>query len=84
MWLTTTVTNPSVIALKEFTDNVNLVDGDNDVVHNLGVKARIGEFMKADENIAFAWKLKSGSETTTIVVSVIGAQMDVDVNLIGF
>lgn len=66
-----------------YTQTLNLSDGDNDIVHNLGTDKLLVDFTKGGVEFQPAWKIKVGSETTTIVVSVIGLQNDVDVNIIG-
>lgn len=80
---TTQIINPVAHpATGSFSTNVNLSNGDNDIVHNLGTEKILVHFFKGEDSITLDYSRKAGALDSTITVSVIGAQNDVDVFII--
>lgn len=77
-------TDSGVLYPKVHTTTVNLEEGENEVTHNLGKKARIVVFMENGLRSDYLWERDEEDELNKIIIHAAEAVEGVEINILAY
>lgn len=78
-------TDAGVLYPKVYTVVIDIAEGETEIAHNLGKKARLVSFLNSDaKSVDFLWERDSDDELNKILVNSPVAVSDIEVNIMAF